>query len=238
MNFINSLKSTIIETIGRKYLNGLLRNEYLNQKYITFNERPVEYSFVFKQLVKYCPQTILDVGTGITSLPQLMRTCGFMVTAIDNVKDYWPDGMFNRHYYIIDDDILNSKLEQKFDLITCISTLEHIVNFEKAINTMFDLLTPNGKIVLSFPYNEKTYCENVYNLKDSSASPMPFITQAFSRQQLTDWCKNNDAEIVDQEYWKYFTGDYWTVGERMKIPMQVESSDKHQISCITLKKIL
>lgn len=223
--------------IKQEYLNELVKKEFDDQSYNVYNERPVEYSFVFRQLATYCPVNILDVGTGLTALPHLMRNCGFKVTAIDNVKDYWPKGMINRHYLVIDDDITNSKLNQKFDLITCVSTLEHIVKFDKAVENMANLLNPSGKMVLTFPYNEKKYCSDVYKLADSKAPKnMPFVTQAYSREQLNKWCDKYNLSIEEQEYWAYFTGEYWTTGERLKFPEKSSQFQNHQISCVILKK--
>jgi 2-polyprenyl-3-methyl-5-hydroxy-6-metoxy-1,4-benzoquinol methylase len=242
-----TLKTKIKSYLRKKYFNtpdiknehirNVVKHEYNSQTYSTFNERPVEYSFVFKQLSIHCPITILDVGTGLTALPHLMRSCGFKVTAIDNVKDYWTDGMINRHYFVIDDDITDSKLNEKFDLITCISTLEHIENSDKAIQNMVNLLNPGGKLVLTFPYNEKKYCPNVYKLADSKAPKnMPFVTQAYSREQLNTWSAKYKLEIIEQEYWAYFTGEYWTVGDRLAVPIKSSQTQNHQISCVVLKK--
>lgn len=223
--------------IGPKYISNLVLNEYKNQSYTTFNERPVEYSFVFKQLANFCPPNILDVGTGRTALPHLMRNCGFKVTAIDNVKDYWPKGMINRHYLVIDDDITNSKLDQKFDLITCISTLEHILEFDKAIDNMSNLLNSGGKLVITFPYNENKYCPNVYKLNNSKApKDLSFITQAYSREQINNWCKKHKFSVIEQEYWRFFTGEYWSTGEKLPLPEKSSESQNHQISCVVLKK--
>lgn len=237
MSIIQNIKEKIEKKIFSQKINNILGREYYNQSYTTYNERPVEYSFVFKQLSTYCPINILDVGTGLTALPHLMRNCGFKVTAIDNVRDYWPAGMQNRHYLVIDDDITNSKLTQKFDLITCVSTLEHIVNFEKAVENMSNLLNPEGKIVLTFPYNEKKYCDNVYSLPDSRAKNMPFITQAYSREQVNNWCEKYKLEVIEQEYWSFFSGEYWSTGEKLDFPKKSSSIGDHQISCLVFKKI-
>lgn len=234
---IRKLKIKIKQRIFKNEMHHILKKEYDAQSYVSFNERPVEYAFLFKQLAAFCPGHILDVGTGVTALPQLMRTCGFHVTAIDNVKDYWPAGMQNRHYLVIDDDITKSKLKKKFEAITCISTLEHIVNFEKAIENMILLLADGGHLILSFPYNEKKYCENVYHLDDSRAPKnMPFTTQAFSRENIEGWCKKYRLEIMEQEYWRFFTGEYWSTGERTKFPERSSASAPHQITCVVLKK--
>ena len=88
-----------------------------------------------------------------------------MVSAfeIDNVKDYWPSGMSNRHYYILDRDIASSKrleLDGKFDLITCVSVLEHIIDHKMALQNMFGLLNEGGHLIITCPYTENNYTEN------------------------------------------------------------------------------
>ena len=116
------------DIFGKKYCNLKSKREFLRRKFRSINERPIEYRFVFKILTEISPKKILDVGPGMSSLPHLMSNCGFLVTAIDNIDEYWSRRVFNRHYYVIQDDITKTKLKSKFDLITCISVLEHIKN--------------------------------------------------------------------------------------------------------------
>ncbi|MBX3277172.1 MAG: methyltransferase domain-containing protein, partial [Acidobacteria bacterium] len=202
-----------------------------------FNERPVELSFVFRKLGEIYPRTILDVGTGTTALPHLMRNCGFLVTAIDNVRDYWSDGMINRHYYVIDDDITKPRLAGTFDLITCISVLEHIQKPDDAMRNMFSLLKPGGHIILAFPYNEHEYVRNAYELPNAGyGQGLPYITQQFSRSELNRWITESDATIADQEYWQIFNGDYWTVGGRLIPPKCTTANERHQHTCVLLRK--
>lgn len=231
------LISKSILVLGYKLLRLFLKHHYLNKKPVAFNERAMEYHFVFRQLTKFCPQHLLDVGSGKTALPALINNCGFNVTAIDNIKDFWPKGMINHHYYIIDDNILSTKLQNKFDMITCISVLEHIKDHARAMQSMFRLLESGGHLILSFPYNDTRYHSNVYDLQGSNAPKgLPYITQAFSRNELNDWIRDNNASIIEQEYWKYFAGDYWSVGERLDYPVKVSVGEPHQISTILLKK--
>ncbi len=225
----------LIQRLGNPYVRAVCRREFLAQQFLGINERPVEYRFVFEQLTQAFPRSVLDVGTGRTALPQLMRTCGFLVTAIDNIRDYWPSGMVNRHYYVLDDDILKPKVSGPFDFITCISTLEHIRDHARAMRMMFSLLSPGGRLVVTFPYNEQNYVENVYALPGSiGADKYPFVTQAFSRRELDQWTQENGARIVAQEYWCYFDGPYWTIGQRVIPPARVDANDLHQISCVAL----
>ena len=205
--------------------------EYKRQK-LNYNERSIEYGFVFKCITEIQPKTILDVGTGTTALPHLMRNCGPIVTAIDNIKDFWPSGMRNRHYFVLDRDITKFKSKEKFDMITCISVLEHIGNFQAAIDNMMDLLNDGGYLVLTFPYNENLYIPNVYDLPDSNAygKIIPYICQSFSHNEVWRWGK-----IIRQEYWQCWTGDYWT-SENQIPPVQVTRNERHQLTCILIKK--
>jgi len=227
----------MVNRIGLAYTQMLNKKEYHAQTFDSINERPVEYEFLFRHLTKQAPKTILDVGTGLTALPHLMRTCGFVVTAIDNIKDYWPNGMINRHFYVINDDITHTSLTSKFDFITCISVLEHIKNHAAAVKSMFSNLNPGGHLILSFPYNEKNYVENVYKLPGSNVKELfPFITQAYSRRELDAWLSENGGKILQQEYWRFSTGEYWTLGDPLCPPIQVDKNELHQISCILIQK--
>ncbi len=237
MKAIESLKS-FINRIGLLYVKSLCKREYETQKFININERPIEFGFVFKHLAKQWPKTVLDVGTGATALPHLMRNCGFLVTAIDNIRDYWPSGMINRHYHVIDDDITKTRLNETFDFITCVSVLEHIGDHKAAVRSMFKLLKPGGRLLMTFPYNEYQYAGNVYALPESNVrEKFPFVTQAYSRNELNAWLADNGGEIVEQEYWQFFTGEFWTCGERVQPPFQVTKDEKHHLSCLVIRKV-
>lgn len=236
MSLLSPLKA-VVHKLGAAYNKELCRSEYLAQQFVGINERPVEYRFVFENLAQVFPKTVLDVGTGKTALPQLMRTCGFLVTAIDNVKDYWAEGMVNRHYHVVDDDILSPRIKGPFDLVTCISTLEHIPQHAVAVRMMFSLLRPGGRLVLTFPYNERTYVPNVYALPGSiGEDKYPFVTQAYSRKEIEGWISENGAALVAEEYWRFFTGEYWTIGERVVPPVRTSRTEPHQIACLALEK--
>ena len=219
------------------YVNEVNKREYHAQHFTGINERPIEYGFVFRHLTRLWPRTVLDVGTGVTSLPELMRTCGFLVTATDNKGDYWPSAMTNRHYFIIDDDITKTMIHETFDFITCISVLEHIQEHDAALRSLSRLLNPGGHLVVTFPYNEEVYAPNVYEVEGSnSKGRFAFATQAFSRKEVEYWTSVNSLAIVEQEYWRFFTGDYWTVGERVIPPVRVRRDQEHQLSCLLLEK--
>jgi len=212
-------------------LAEVCRREHLDQKSVGLNERIIEYSFALQCIHRTSARTVLDVGSGQSSWPSLLRTCGCIVTAIDEVKGYWrKTTLFNRHFYIIKDDITKPKLSGAFDLITCISTLEHIPNHQDAIRGMFSLLKP-------FPYNELHYVKNVYKLPGAGYSQnAPYICQVFSRGEVNQWLADNPGKILEQEYWGMFNGEFWTFGGRCQ-PRKVAVTDRHHHINILIQKV-
>lgn len=229
----------LVHKLGRWYVREVCRREYSGRAARQVNERPVEYRFALEHLSRLTPSTVLDVGTGTTALPHLLSNCGFAVTAIDNIRDYWAGGdVINRHYHVIDDDIINTKLAEKFDFVTCISVLEHIPDHPAAVGSMFSLLNPGGYLALTFPYNEERYVENVYKMPESGyGRDEPYVCQVYSRAQVDDWLARNGGTLVAQEYWQMFTGELWTFGERLRPPVQVDREGPHHLSCLLLRKL-
>jgi 2-polyprenyl-3-methyl-5-hydroxy-6-metoxy-1,4-benzoquinol methylase len=230
-----------VNRIGHAYVDWVCKREFDHQTFIRLNERPMEYGFVLRQMARLQPRTVLDVGTGTTALPHLLRNCGALVTAIDNVRDYWPAGMTNRHWRVLDDDIRDPKLGrdgQRFDLVTCISVLEHIPQHEAAVAGMLRLVAPGGHLILTSPFNRRQYSANVYTLPGSEVEgkPLPpYSTQSFSQKELDAWLALG-ARLVEQEFWQFYEGDQWTVGARLKQPRQVGPDDRHQIACTLLAR--
>ena len=226
----------VIHSAGRTYCRAITKSEYDTQKFRRINERPIEYRFTFEAIRVACPKTVLDVGTGESALPSLIRTCGPVVTAIDNVTDYWPAGMVNRHFHIKDEDATKG-ISGKFDLITCISVLEHVHAHDAAVASMLGALNPGGYLALTFPYNEGKYIANAYALPDAGyGRELPFVAQIYSRCELDRWFGTPGVHIVQQEYWRVFSGEFWTVGDTLKPALQTDRDSLHQLTCLLVRK--
>ena len=236
MKTLHSIKLWV-NSIGMVYPRWLCKREYNRQKFLGLNERPVEFAFLFRKIAEIQPKTVLDVGTGMTALPYMLRNSGLLVTAIDNIKDYWPKGMVNRHFHVLNDDIQNTKLQQTFDVITCISVLEHIQDHRAAMRSMYKLLNPGGTLILTCPYSNHQYVPNVYDLPESSVTEkFSFVTQSFSENDRVRWMQDSLFELVDEEYWQFFEGEFWTCGKKLESPLKVDKKDRHQICCMAFKK--
>jgi 2-polyprenyl-3-methyl-5-hydroxy-6-metoxy-1,4-benzoquinol methylase len=227
----------IAHQIGRLYVQKLNKDDALTQKFRAHNERPIEYRFVFQCLMKLRPVTVLDVGTGTTALPSLMANCGCVVTAIDNVRDYWPDGMVNRHWLVIDDDIRKPRMTERFDAVTCVSVIEHIEEHVIAFRSMIGLLKPGGHLILTTPYNEHRFVPNVYALPGAAyGQGQSYICRCTSRRELAGWLRDTRTEITRQEFWQFWSGEVWTQGTRLGAARQVTADDPHQLTCLLIWK--
>ena len=214
------------------------KREFDLQQWRKRNERPIEYGFSLEGLRDVCPQTGLDVGTGTTAWPSLLRTCGYVVTAIDNVEDYWPAGMFNRHWHVIHDDIRAPKMSGQYDAITCLSVLEHIEESAAAVRGMFSLLKPGGSLIITCPYKEDEYVQNAYALPNAGyGQTAPYICQQYDRGHVDRWLADNRAELVAQTYWRFFEGAYWTEGTALEPPKKVRKTARHQLSCMHFRRL-
>lgn len=230
----------LIHRLGRAYVQRIVESDAAAQEFDGHNERPAEYSFVFRQINTHAPESVLDVGTGQTALPALIRHCGCVVTAIDNVRDYWPTGMINRHWHVINEDITKTSRTATYDMITCISVLEHIKGDQSAMLAMLRLLRPGGHLVLTCPYTDGEYVEDTYRAPgaDPRALKQPFICRSYSRTQLNGWLNGSlRAELIEAEYWRAFTGRHWMMGERVAPPKPSSLTDEHSLGCFLIRRI-
>lgn len=236
---MNPIKS-VVHRAGRWYIGRICATESSNQTFQFHNERPIEYGFALRELAEHRPKSVLDVGTGTTAWPHILKNCGFMVTAIDNVADYWPEGMVNRHWTVRDVDILDPlELHERFGAVTCISTLEHIEDYMTAVRNMLALLEDGGRLILTCPYNHREFSANVYERPDALYGKEPsfggIICRSFSAKQMEEWL-GLGATLEKRELWRLFSGPVWATGAR--IPWEkAESEDApHQLGCFVLRK--
>jgi SAM-dependent methyltransferase len=227
-----------IHRLGRSYVRLVTRSEAEAQRPLrTINERPAELVFVFECVRDLVPKTILDVGSGQSPLPALLKNCGAHVTAIDNVRDYWHHDMVNRHWHVIDDDIRRPRsVKPGFDLITCISVIEHIPEHIDAFRSMMGLLKSGGHLIVTMPYHERRYVDDVYKLPGAQVAELGYTCRSSSRATIEEWLAAAPATIERQEFWRYWTGDVWRQGEQLPRPERSTAEGEHQIGCFLFRK--
>ena len=228
------LKATI-HRLGQWYLRQILNSEAESQKPRAINERPIELAFLFQALSGLRPASVLDVGPGTSPLPAVLHGCGCHVIAIDN----WPSGMSNRYWHVIDEDIRSpTGLRADFDFISCISVIEHIHDAAAAFRSMIALLKPGGHLVLTMPYNETKYVEDVYKLPGGDlGEPQDYRCASYNRAVLDQWLAEAlPARIVWQDYWQFLSGDVWRQGHRLTRSIRTSADRSHQLTCALIQR--
>lgn len=225
---------------GRWYIRRLCLSDSQCQRFHAHNERSIEYRFALQVLAEARPTTVLDVGTGTTAWPHLLRNCGFLVTAIDNVRDYWPEGMMNRHWTVDDVDILDpgERLTGCFEAITCISVIEHIHNHQLAVRNMVRLLTPGGSLIITTPYAHARFHPNVYTHPDALyGQDEPYICRSSSEAEVAEWLATG-LTLEKRELWQLFSGPVWATGEQCAWRQALSEDCLHQLGCFFFRKNL
>lgn len=197
-----------------------------------------QYAFALNALSRSRSQDVLDVGTGRSAWPALVASCGYRLTAVDEMKGYWGGRVTNRHFYLIQDDITTTKREEQYGIVTCLYSMQHILKHAAAVSNMARLLKPQGILILTFPYCEGCYVPNAYDLPDSGyGQNSRYICQIFSRDTLNDWIRRTGLELIEQRYYRIFTGDFWSVGTHLRPPEEVTMDQPHHLTGVVLRRV-
>ncbi len=140
---------------------NLYENYYRNETGVRFNFgieyviRLFRFFRAFKIFTVYpCAKSILDIGSGrgfmlyyLKKYYKYKKTVGTQISknAVEFSRDKLKLEIYNK-------DLLEIALEDKsFDVITMFHVLEHVVNPEKYIEKIFNLLKSKGKLIIEVP---------------------------------------------------------------------------------------
>lgn len=166
------------------------------------SERVVEYKFLFRNLSTSRPdQSILDIGTGNSNMVESLKTHSnneWRIVGIDLVKST----STNYSNFFIMDGRCMGLASNIFDIVICISTIEHISNPLITKNIAIDMqdelkvlkeisrvLKVGGKLVLTLPF-----------WKTNLMIPQHRVYDTLSLKYLFD---NNSFKILKQEFYLF-----------------------------------
>ncbi len=136
--------------------------------YVKWPVRKLEYSFILLNIGTYMlhSKKILDLGCGVAPLPNYYSRKQAEVIAVDidqNIVELL--GKFgnqlydsNVHYRTMDITKRFDYPDETFDIITCVSVLEHLNHGQDifCLREMLRVLKPHGKIVMTIDFVART----------------------------------------------------------------------------------
>jgi SAM-dependent methyltransferase len=193
----------------------------------TVNERIFEKGFCFMQIGKFSSriEKILDVGCCWSSLPIELASLGFKVWGIDT-SEYF---LNHPNFTFMNGDVCSAPFSDCFfDLVTAISTVEHIGLGHYQDPEMADgdfraaaeiqrILKPKGLFILTLPYGE------------------PMITPVFriyDEKRLTRLTKY--FQVLEAKYWINYRDLYWKPASRQEVEKQGINERGHNAGNVTL----
>ena len=201
-------------------LSELLKN-YENAEYDSNIEAQFAARTYVKYLVKALPRfkgSVLDIGAGDGAfLSEARKVFATTNTGIEpSVKAIAKNNDVN--VKIINLAIEDYKTDEKFDMVTCFQTIEHLNNPKQFIQNMKTFIKPGGYIAISC-HNRLSFVNRILGEK----SPIFDVEhlQIFTSQGIEKLFQNLDLEIVhSRKYRNQYPLSYWIkiapIGEKIK----------------------
>jgi SAM-dependent methyltransferase len=130
-------------------------------------------------------KSVLDIACGVGySGPLLIKAGAVSYDGVDiNEKliDYANNTYRSDLISYSVGDIITFNKNKLYDLITCYETIEHVKNYEAAIQNLHSLLKPGGMLFISSP-NRTVTSPNALTIKDKPSNE--FHTQEFIPEEL------------------------------------------------------
>lgn len=166
-NSLVSLAIKIFAALPEEGFKKSLREAFYGE---VVTERIIEYPLVFSSLGyqgKKESRRVLDVGCYYSNLPIQLASMGFKVVGVD-LQEYQ---LTHPNFKFKKGDIRTFTFPDKFDIVTAISTVEHIgLGYYldskgeqgdcEAVAAMRKLLKPKGLLVISVPFGKPAETES------------------------------------------------------------------------------
>lgn len=169
---------------------------WLTRRFV--NERVVELPWVLGNLPPP-PVRILDVGACESPLALMLASIGYQVTAVD----LRPYPFTHSNLKVVSGDVTKLALSGKFDVVICLSTLEHIglpvyggrtmlAGDTLAIQRMYHWLKPGGNLLLTVPVARKYHVGSAW--REYDIGTLKSRLRLFKSQQITIAAKNSHQQ--------------------------------------------
>lgn len=187
------------------------------------SERAIEYTWALRN-IEIENGKILDVGCKGTLFPVLLAGIGFEVWGID-MSDIGRYKSRHPNFRFVKGDVATAPLpENYFDVITIISTIEHIGLEDdgdiECMKRLRSLLSDKGKIILTTPYGSPALFER---------------SRIYDRERLARIFEGLRVKRMD--FFKELEEGKWLPAEEAEVSGIKHTSEKvHSIVCVIAAK--
>lgn len=225
------------EVIYSEQLGYFLSKSSLPENYgILFDERVVEYPWIFANINKEPGLKLLDIGPALNQefcLNYLDSVCQRKQLVMLSLTPEANCFYYRNVSYLLCDARSLSFSDNSFDQITCISTLEHIgmdntkygslkefnpKEYKIALKEMKRVLKPGGLLLITVPFGK-------YSSEDLGGSQ-----QRFDWQMIEDSIKAFEPSELDVVFYKYSDKGWNLSSLDSCVEADYNSSDNFQIS--------
>lgn len=194
------------------YVNPRINNFeeiYQNQKSLVnyFLKREIAdrtaFKLPLKLIEKYKPQGVaLDIGCGIGNFLLLLKERGFKCFGVELNRECIIYGKEKRGLNILEGPLEKIDLPEKsFDLITILSTLEHMGHPLNTLTKARSLLKDDGIILISVPNIQYLFfrIQNTLGIKTKVLDPTAHLFY-FTPATLRMLCEKTGLRVIYEEY--------------------------------------
>lgn len=110
--------------------------------------RQWEYPWILKNVIFQKTDNVLDVGGGTSHFPSLIARRVNHIT----IGDLYKERMFkteSKNVSFVELDASSFKSNEKYDIVLCISVLEHIDDYLRALKNITEVVKKNGYLVIT-----------------------------------------------------------------------------------------
>ncbi len=125
-------------------------------------EAPNYNTRLFSLVKPWLGKRVLEVGAGTGTFISKMRNQNHIVSALDinpaylaSLKKNLPD--IDTILMDLQTEKINAKLINRFDSVVMLNVLEHIPNYQKALENIYKLIKPGGRLIIVVPAHQWAY---------------------------------------------------------------------------------
>ncbi|HWK04082.1 MAG TPA: class I SAM-dependent methyltransferase [Puia sp.] len=181
---------------------------------------PAFNRWLFESMAPYCKGSLLEIGSGIGNISELLLECPLLVSLSDLREQYTSilqqrfgshprlDGIYQLNLSLPDFEDRYPHLAGRFDTILASNVIEHIENDRLAISNCRHMLKPHGRLIILVP---------AYGWLFNSLDTELGHIRRYNKKRLAGLLKADGMKVI---YSRYFNSaaipGWWFTGSLLK----------------------